>query len=158
SQAVSFVVGQESPFYMGQRTPGFLYNTRSVAPNGPMYGHGFATLFLAEAHGMVYERNLRQQLRGTLQRAVQLILRSQNAEGGWRYDPFPREADISVTICQIMALRAASNAGIFVPRAAVDACIRYVQDCQDLRHDVGGFRYMRQGGPTGFARTAAGVV
>jgi hypothetical protein len=157
SRAVEFVIAQETPFYLGQPTQGFLYNNRSVAPNGPMYGHGFGTLFLAETHGMVYERDLRERLRGTLHRAVQLIVRSQNPEGGWRYHPFPREADISVTICQVMALRAASNAGIFVPRATMENCIRYVQECQDVHND-GGFRYMRQGGPTGFARTAAGVV
>ena len=29
--------------------PGFFHNPRS-SPHGPMYGHGFATLFLAEVH------------------------------------------------------------------------------------------------------------
>src|SRR5262249_10248361 len=43
-----------------------------------------------------------------------------------------------------------------VPRSVADRCTQYVKDCQDPRD--GGFRYMRQGGPTGFARTAAGVV
>jgi hypothetical protein len=122
-----------------------------------MYGHGFGTLFLAEVHGMVYERNLRERLHSTLQRAVQLIITAQNPEGGWRYHPMPRDADLSVTICQIMALRAARNAGIAVPRSVADSCINYVRNCQDLLGD-GGFRYQQHGGPTGFARTAAGVV
>ena len=49
-------------------------------------------------------------LHEVLTRAVQLIIETQNAEGGWRYHPHRADADLSVTICQIMALRAARNA------------------------------------------------
>jgi hypothetical protein len=125
-----------------------------------MYGHGFATLFLAEVSGMVHDKALREEVNSKLHKAVQLILDSQNIEGGWRYMPSPRDADISVTICQIMALRAARNAGVAVPRSKVDKCVQYVKGCQNRAE--GHFRYMRQGigggGPQGFARTAAGVV
>jgi hypothetical protein len=122
-----------------------------------MYGHGFGTLLLAEVHGMVNRPStLRSRVRETLRRAVELIVQCQNSEGGWRYHPERKEADISVTICQIMALRAARNAGYYVPKATVDRCTEYVKRCQDPRG--GGFRYMAQSNPTGFARTAAGVV
>jgi hypothetical protein len=151
TRALEFVLSQERP-----NQPGFLFNSNAVL-HGPMYGHGFGTLFLAEAYGMVSNRQLRERLRGTLSRAVQLIITSQNGEGGWRYQPRRADADLSVTICQIMALRAARNAGFAVPRSVADACTRYVKNCQDI-HGDGGFRYMQQGGPTGFARTAAGVV
>jgi prenyltransferase beta subunit len=134
--------------------PGYL-KSRQGNSHGPMYGHGFGTLFLAEVHGMVHDRDLRERLRGTLKRAVKLIVEKQNAEGGWRYQPERRDADISATICQIMALRAARNAGFFVPKTTVDRCIEYVKRCQERD---GGFRYMAQGGPPAFARTAAGVV
>ncbi len=138
--------------------PGFLHNPNGSL-HGPMYGHGFATLFLAEVFGMVHDKSLRKDLDSALHRAVKLILDSQNKEGGWRYNPGSPDADISVTICQIMALRAARNAGIFVPRSKVDKCVEYVKGCQDR---LGGwFRYMRLagggGGGQGFARTAAGV-
>jgi hypothetical protein len=152
NRALQFVLDQEDK----TQRPGFLHN-RGAILHGPMYGHGFGTLFLAEAHGMVQGRDMRQRLRGALERAVQLIIKSQNREGGWRYQPVPADADLSVTICQIMALRAARNAGIAVPKSVADNCTKYVKECQDLRGD-GGFRYMRHGGPTGFARTAAGVV
>jgi hypothetical protein len=155
NRTLQFVLDQEQQNYQGLPAPGFLYN-RSAILHGPMYGHGFGTLFLAECSGMVNNREMRERLRGTLSRAVQLIIRTQNFEGGWRYRPQPHDADISVTICQIMALRAARNAGFAVPRSVADRCTQYVKDCQDPRD--GGFRYMRQGGPTGFARTAAGVV
>ncbi len=127
-----------------------------VAPGatsrGPMYGHGFATLFLAECHGMT----ARPQLREKLVAAVKLIVNTQNNQGGWRYQPVRADADISVTICQIMALRAARNAGIHVPKQTVDSCIQYVKRSQN---PDGGFMYMlSQGGESLFPRSAAGVV
>jgi hypothetical protein len=117
-----------------------------------MYSHGFGTLFLAEAYGMTH----RPEIREKLQKAVRLIVDSQNIEGGWRYQPVKRDADLSVTICQINALRAARNAGLFVPKQTVDACIHYVKQAQN--HD-GGFRYQLQGATfSDFPRSAAGVV
>jgi hypothetical protein len=123
------------------------------AARGPMYGHGFALLFLCEVHGMTD----RPALRDRIARAVELIVASQNREGGWRYNPVPRDADVSVTVCQVMALRAARNAGIAVPRETIERSIVYVKKCQN---GDGGFRYMLNDGPpdSGFARTAAGVV
>jgi len=128
---------------------------RSGTTHGPMYGHGFGTLFLAEIYGMVNNVPLRDRLRETLKAAVKLIVDHQNEEGGWRYQPESKDADVSVTICQIMALRAARNAGFYVPKSTVDKCIRYVKNCQDRD---GGFRYQMQGGMSQFARSAAGVV
>jgi hypothetical protein len=156
--ALKFVLGKEN---VDGGTPGFIHN-RMASPHGPMYGHGFATLFLSEVYGMVHDRALRDELREKLHRAVKLILMAQkhNFEGGWRYTPRSSDADLSVTICQIMALRSARNAGIFVPKSAVDRCTNYVMDCQDKLE--GWFRYMKRGGggggPQGFARTAAGVA
>lgn len=150
--AVNYILRNEDQF----QHPGFLSSGRG-ATHGPMYGHGFATLFLAEVYGMVNERQLRDRLRRTLGRAVQLIINTQNNEGGWRYRPVRADADLSVTICQIMALRAARNAGIAVPKTVADRCTQYVKDCQDLRGS-GGFRYQRNSGQAGFARTAAGIV
>ena len=121
---------------------------------GPMYGHGFATLFLCEAYGMAEQRELRDRL----SEAIEVIVGAQNAEGGWRYQPEPKDADLSVTVCQVMALRAARNAGIAVPRETIDRSIAYVKACQN---DDGGFRYMLSAGQnqvSQFARSAAGVV
>jgi hypothetical protein len=154
TNALKFVLSQEN---RDGSHPGYLHNP-TATPHGPMYGHGFATLFLAEAYGMIHDKALRDEVNEKLHKAVQLILNSQNFEGGWRYTPDSRDADLSVTICQIMALRAARNAGLFVPRSKVDKCVEYVKNCQDRRS--GYFRYMKQqsgGGGQGFARTAAGI-
>jgi hypothetical protein len=130
---------------------GFI-NVAGTKSHGPMYGHGFATLFLAESYGMTR----RSDIRDKLTRAVQLIVETQNPEGGWRYLPRRSEADISVTICQIMALRAARNAGLYVPQETVNRCVDYVKRSQNAD---GGFMYMlSSGGPSQFPRSAAGVV
>lgn len=119
--------------------------------HGPMYGHGFATLFLGEVYGM----SPRDDLRDSLARSIDLIVRTQNSEGGWRYNPAPEDADLSVTICQIMALRAARNAGLHVPKATIDRCEEYVKKCQE---PDGGFSYMLSNRGSMFPRSAAGVV
>jgi hypothetical protein len=138
-------------YVMLNTSPSGFIAVAASSTHGPMYSHGFGTLFLAEAYGMTH----RPEIREKLQKAVRLIVDSQNIEGGWRYQPVRRDADLSVTICQINALRAARNAGLFVPKETVDACIRYVKKSQN--HD-GGFRYMLQGGASAFPRSAAGVV
>ena len=133
---------------------GFLW-CKTDTSHGPMYGHGFGTMFLGEIYGMAADKPLRERLRETLRRAVKLIVDTQNKEGGWRYTPGTNEADVSVTICQIMGLRSARNAGFYVPKSTVDRCTTYVKRCQDRD---GGFRYQQQGGQSAFARSAAGVV
>jgi len=120
--------------------------------HGPMYGHGFAALFLGEIYGM---NPTDGRVRDALERAVALIVGTQNEEGGWRYNPVPYDADISVTICQIMALRSARNAGIKVPRDTIRRAVEYVRQCQN---NDGGFKYMLQTAGSAWPRTAAGVA
>lgn len=119
--------------------------------HGPMYGHGFATLFLGEVYGMTNRSDVREALR----KATRLIVTTQNQEGGWRYQPVRHDADVSVTVCQVMALRAARNAGLFVEKSVVDKSVQYVLDKQN---PDGGFRYMGPSGTSAFARSAAGVA
>src|SRR5579884_1800814 len=78
SDALRFVLSQERRD--GSRD-GFLHNP-SATPHGPMYGHGFGTLFLGEVSGMVQEPALRREVYVKLRKAVRLILDSQNPEGG----------------------------------------------------------------------------
>ena len=120
--------------------------------HGPMYGHGFSTLFLGELYGMS-DRD--HEIRPALERAVDLIVRTQNSEGGWRYQPIPSDADVSVTICEIMALRSARNAGIKVPESTIEKAVEYVRECQNAD---GGWRYMMRTGTSAWPRTAAGLA
>ena len=125
-----------------------------VSTNGGMenmYGHGFGMLFMAQAYGMTQKKELGEKLR----KAVKLTVDTQNSAGGWRYQPRKSDADLSITICQIMALRAARDAGINVPDETRAKCIEYVKKSQAAD---GGFRYTMGGGHTSFPLTAAGVV
>jgi prenyltransferase beta subunit len=125
--------------------------SRESNDRGPMYGHGFSTLFLAQVFGVSRQKGLR----AVIENGVKLIVRTQNDEGGWRYEPQKGDADISVTVCQVLALRAARNAGLYVPPATIDACRRYVTA---LQNSDGGFRYTSQPGESAYGRTASALV
>lgn len=116
-----------------------------------MYEHGLATLALSEVWGM----SDRQEIRDTLKRAVEVILRAQSPYGGWRYQPRPRDADISVTVMQIVALASAKEAGIHVPTHVIEKAVIYVKSLQV--RPGGGFGYTGASSPE-FARSAAGVM
>lgn len=150
-RALEFVLSKE------QRNPSGLLNTPGINRPGPMYSHGFGTLFLAEVYGMIPDPAMHQRTREALERAVRLIETTQNPEGGWRYDPAPTQADVSVTICQIMALRAARNAGVVVSADVVKKCVKYVRACQTADGGFSYFAHQPQSG-SAFARSAAGVV
>jgi hypothetical protein len=130
-----------------------------------MYSHAFATLFLAEVYGMAPSTEVRDALR----RAVKLVVSAQNEQGGWRYLPGAKDSDISITVCQVQALRAANNVGIQVPKATIDAAIRYVKKSYigtgaSFQSTPGGFwyqvyeNYPFRPSRTSFALTAAGVT
>ncbi len=138
-RAVAFLIKQ------GQEKGGFLGGNLQG-----MYEHGLATLALSEVWG----ESDNDQLRDTIKKAVDIILKAQNQQGGWRYGPQPYDADISATVMQIMALASARDAGILVPDETLNRAVKYVIACQ---HPLGGFAY-QPGGIPGFARTAAGVM
>jgi hypothetical protein len=56
---------------------------------------------------------------------------------------------MSVTVWQTMALRAAKNAGMDVPKEAIDEAVRYIKRCyqpeDDRRGKAGGFGYQGRG-------------
>jgi squalene cyclase len=116
-----------------------------------MYEHGIATLALAETYGQTKNENLRAKLES----AVKLIVKCQNDKGGWRYKPVnDQAADISVTVVQLVALRAAKNSGLDVPQSTIDKGLAFVRTCHD---SSGGFTYQPGDHQPGFARTAAAI-
>ena len=117
-----------------------------------MYEHGLAILALSEAWG----QSKNPRLRNALRRAVDITLRAQNKAGGWRYNPEPSDADLSMTVMQLVALNSARESGIAVPGRTIELATHYVLSCQDKTS--GGFKYMPPSGEPGFARTSAGVM
>jgi hypothetical protein len=91
-----------------------------------MYNHAFATKALAESYGVVDN----PKIAPALKKAVDLILSSQknNRFGGWRYTPDARDADTTVTGCQMVTLYAARNAGISVPDEALRKGLVYLNN------------------------------
>jgi hypothetical protein len=128
------------------------------ANNTRMYSHAFATLFLAEIYGMTHRDDVRERL----QLAVDLTVKAQNQHGSWRYHPNSPESDMSITVCQLMALRAARNIGIRVPKSTIDRAYDYVdRSAYKSRSmpDYGGFKYQEKDrSRTSFPLTAAGVA
>lgn len=120
-----------------------------------MYNHGIATIALGELYGETRNPAIRERL----QRAIRLIVTSQSErgqhKGGWRYQPRPNDADISITVLQVVALRVAKNGGLDVPQETIDDAVDYVRRCAVGR--TGGFAYQAGGGGPGYARTAAAI-
>ncbi len=121
---------------------------RNVHPSGliatqppegsPMYGHGFAMLFLAEIYGMEEDARRQALIRRVLERAVRLTAAAQSMDGGWYYSPTSQEDEGSVTVTQIQALRACRDAGIPVPKKVIDGAVRYIVRSSN---PDGGIRY-----------------
>jgi hypothetical protein len=115
-----------------------------------MYAHGIASIALSEIYGQTRAASMRPKL----EKAIRLIIACQNKEGGWRYRPISQDADISVTVLQVVALRSAKNAGLDVPQRTLDEAVGYVKRC--YRPESGGFAY-QPGKEPGYARTAAAI-
>ncbi len=133
----------------GKAQRGFLGTPNNHAG---MYEHGLAVLALSEAWGQSKNPAVGTALRA----GVDIILRAQSTLGGWRYSPTPTDADLSMTVMQLVALNSAHESGIQVPTATIDKAVKYVKSCQE--EGSGGFKYMPGGGDVGFARSAAGVM
>jgi len=134
-------------------TYGFIRSGDSF-PNGRMHEHGLATLALAEVYGMAPQRM--ERVGTALEAALNLIERSQGAEGGWHYEPRAIAAhEGSVTITLVQALRAARNSGIRVDPAVIRRAEDYVLR---LQKKDGTFRYQLDSEDSTTALTAAGVT
>ena len=121
-----------------------------------MYGHGFATLYLASVYGMEEDLRKQEKLKRVLDKAVGLIASAQSSAGGWIYTPDSNSDEGSVTVTQIQALRACRMAGIVVDKKTIDKSIDYIKRCQN---GDGSIRYsLNSGGDGRPAITAAGVA
>lgn len=137
-----------------------------------MYGHGIIALMLTEMLGMGADAAQDSLIEARCQSAIDLILSAQREKkasqyrGGWRYTPNSNDADLSVSVWQLMALRSAKNDGLEVPSTAIDEAIEYLKRSYTSRLDArgipteptGGFSYLPDNRNATFAMTAAGLL
>jgi hypothetical protein len=130
--------------------------------NSKMHGHGFATLALATACGGLDASRIdviRNQLakgastkdlcfadrvRLALERAVRLTEGAQDPDtGGWYYAPTHDNHEGSMTVTQVVALRAAAEAGVAVNGVVMKNAYDYLRKSQNTtnRDLQGGFAY-----------------
>ena len=137
-KAVTYIISQQND------ANGYIGNS--------MYNHAFATTALAEVYGMIPD----PKIAPALEKAVKLILSAQerNNFGGWRYTPDSRDADTTVSGCQMVALFAARNAGIEVPDKAMRKGLAYIGNNRSAEGSY-GYTSGSGGKPT---LTAIGVM
>jgi hypothetical protein len=123
-----------------------------------MHGQGYALLALTHAVGM-YGNNEpeRVRLHGAIERAVQLVDRTQGLQGGWYYDAKrSTHHEGSITVCMIQALRAAKDAGFVVDPDVIKKAEGYMKRSQDK--ESGRFRYAIGNDRMTWALTAAALA
>ena len=137
-----------------------------------MYGHGITTLMLTEMLGMGANEEQNRRIHERCQKAIDLILsaqaqaKSKQYRGGWRYTPNSSDADLSVSVWQVMALRSAKNDGLRVPATAIVNAIDYLKrsytsrvNSNDIPSEaIAGFSYLPENRNATFSMTAAGLL
>lgn len=126
-----------------------------------MYTQGIATLALAEAYGVESNAARRVRIRAAMEKAVAVILAAQNVNkpspfgGGWRYERNAADSDLSLCGWNALALRAARDAGIDVPKESRQHAVEFILRCYDA--NAKGFAY-QPGGAAQSGDTAIGVL
>jgi hypothetical protein len=107
---------------------------------GYMYNHGICSLALIEAYHLSEDTSLREKA----DCAVRFIAGAQNpASGGWDYRAYAgrkhTRTDVSVSSWQVMALKAAQDAGLTVNAKCIERARRFFRR---MRLDRGWFQYV----------------
>ena len=122
------------------------------------YRHGFAMLFLSQVLGEEEDIDRRTELIEALKRAVDFSVNAQTKAGGWGYVSSKSSTfdEGSTTITQVQGLRGCRNAGLTVPKKAIESAIKYIYDCQNAD---GGISYsFKSRGSSRPAITAAALA
>jgi len=116
SKGVDWIIKQAKP-------NGLIQYTNQERQAAVMYGHALATLMLSEAWGQSQNPKVGKVLRN----AVKLILEVQGPKGGWGYKSVPYDGDTSVCVMQVIALKSAQEAGIYVPQKTIQKALSLIK-------------------------------
>jgi hypothetical protein len=107
-----------------------------------IHGHGFALTFLSYAYGdacTFLKRELDCDIyKKIIKKAIKFAEQFQGANGGWGYQPGDSMEENSVTVCAVMSLRAAKEAGFRVDPKVIKKGAKYIEDCANAD---GSFAY-----------------
>jgi hypothetical protein len=139
------VVGNGLRFLQNQmKTTNFGGDLAWDSASAGMYAHGIATLAFCEAYAMTGEEGLLP----FAQSAVEFICSAQGPRGGWRYRP-GQPGDTTVTGWQVMALKSARLAHLFVPLDTTENAKLFLNSVQDGNGAFYGYMNpVKEPGPT----------
>jgi squalene cyclase len=135
------VVGKGVQWILAQAKPtGIIQFTEQSKQAPVMYGQALATLMLSEVWGQTRYRDERGDIAAVLRRAVDLIIQVQGPKGGWGYKSVPQDGDTSVCVMQVMALKSAQEAGIYVPEDTITRAIELIKTRYNEQTNTYGYR------------------
>lgn len=131
---------------------------RDVYVHGPMYDHSWATLCLLQAYGnMPWRRDMRDKI----SRAIQLLLKYQHVDGGWRYKMMREgNSDTLVTLNVLYALQLAVRSGFSVPTDSIERAAAFIKarSLSEGDRPTGLWEYLPSGEPGSPTVSACGAI
>lgn len=124
---------------------------------GLLYDHSCATLAIAEIYGQLSAPEEIEGIAGGLKRAVDYLGARQNRDGGWDPQGSGKGSDLAITCNAWLALRAAHNAGMSIPKASIEKVEAFVKRCAAPKGGFAQYPRVRGGGGQMFYPTAAGL-
>ncbi|NQZ59447.1 MAG: terpene cyclase/mutase family protein [Lentisphaeraceae bacterium] len=129
-------VGKGLHWVLQQAKPsGLIQFTGQNYQSAVMYGHALATLMLSEAWGQTRRKDVGKVLRN----AVKLILQVQGEKGGWGYKSKPQDGDTSICVMQVIALKSAQDAGIYVPETTIKKALAFIKTRYNEKKKMFGY-------------------
>jgi len=125
-------------FILSNAKPSGLLNMSTTQSD--MYNHGLSVFTLSQCYGVSNDKRLGP----TLEKGLKLICGTQAPDGGWDYKASHRSRghDLSLTVMQAKALRAAMDMGLEVPPDVIKRAIAYVRRCfVEIKKGEGAFTY-----------------
>lgn len=116
------------------------------------YTHGLVTIALSEAYAMTHDADLRPAVAG----AIEFLVSTQHAQGGWRYFP-GQPGDTSVVAWELMALKSAQFSRVSVPAKVYQGIDRFLLSVSSVRGSQYAYLPDRKHMPTP-SMTAAGLL
>ena len=106
-----------------------------------IYNHAIATQALCEAYALTCDPKLKEQC----EKAVEFIIKVQNKDSGWKYEPQSNRGGSSITAWTLLAVNAARNAGFSVEKSVFEGALNWFDHVTDERGHVGCKRLGHRG-------------